>query len=111
MNTLKRTAALVRRGPLAVFSPTLRFPREMTADALLALANEMCKAESGHVLILGLILVAAAYCALRTWLDAAAWLVLFSIPINVYPIMLQRYNRIKLQELIDGNSLAISCHH
>ena len=93
---------LVRRGPLAVFSPTLRFPREKVAEALLALASEMCKAESGHVLILAIILVAAAYFALRTWFDAAAWLLLFSIPINVYPIMLQRYNRIKLQELIDG---------
>ena len=92
---------LVRRGPLAVFSPTLRLPKEKTVPALRALESEMRKAETGHVLIFVLILVLAGYFLLHGPLDAAAWLLLFNIPINGYPIMLQRYNRIKLQERID----------
>jgi len=40
------------------------------------------------------------YVLLKGWLDAVVWMLLFNILINGYPIMLQRYNRIKLQELI-----------
>jgi len=91
---------LVRRGPLAVFSPTLRFPKEKTASALQGLENEMRKAETGHALIFVLVLLFAGYMLLKGWPDAVVWTLLFNIVINGYPIMLQRYNRIKLQEFI-----------
>ena len=90
---------LVRRGPLSIFSPTLRFPEEKTVSALQGLLNEMRQAETGHALIFVLMLLFAGYAALKGWLDAVAWMLLFNILINGYPIMLQRYNRIKLQEL------------
>ena len=41
---------LVRRGPLAIFSPTLRFPKDQTLSAWQHLDHEMRKAETGHVL-------------------------------------------------------------
>lgn len=91
---------LVRRGPLAIFSPTLRFPKEKTISALQGLENEMRKAETGHALIFVLMLLVVGYVALKGWLDAVAWTLLFNTLINGYPIMLQRYNRIKLQELV-----------
>ena len=91
---------LVRRGPLSIFSPTLRFPKEKTISALQDLLNEMRKAETGHALIFVLMLLFVGYGLLKGWLDAVAWILLFNILINGYPIMLQRYNRIKLQELI-----------
>jgi hypothetical protein len=91
---------LVRRGPLAMFSPTLQFPKDKTVPALRTLENEMRKAETGHVLIFVLMLVFVGYALLQGWLDTVAWLLLFNILINGYPIMLQRYNRIKLQHLI-----------
>jgi hypothetical protein len=91
---------LVRRGPLSIFSPTLRFPKDKTAVALRTLETEMRKAETGHVLIFAVVLLFVCYALLRGWLDAVVWLLLFNILINGYPIMLQRYNRIKLQELI-----------
>ena len=93
---------LVRRGPLTMLSPTLHFPKEKTVTALRALDNEMRKAETGHVIIFALMFVFIGYALLKGWLDAAAWLLLFSILINGYPIMLQRYNRIKLQGLISA---------
>ena len=91
---------LVRRGPLAMFSPTLRFPKDKTVPALRILENEMRKAETGHVLIFVLMFVFVGYALLQGWFDTVAWLLLFNILINGYPIMLQRYNRIKLHELI-----------
>jgi hypothetical protein len=91
---------LVRRGPLAIFSPTLRFPQERTLSALLSLEGEMRRAETAHVLIFLLVLLYAGYLLLNGWLDAAAWTLLCNVLINGYPIMLQRYNRIKLQGLI-----------
>jgi Glycosyl-4,4'-diaponeurosporenoate acyltransferase len=91
---------LVRRGPLSIFSPTLRFPKEKTVSALQGLESEMRKAETGHALIFMLVLLFVGYMLLKGWLDAVVWMLLFNILINGYPIMLQRYNRIKLQELI-----------
>ena len=91
---------LARRGPLSIFSPTLRFPKEKTVSALQGLLYEMQKAETGHALIFVLVLLFVGYGLLKGWLDAVAWMLLFNILINGYPIMLQRYNRIKLQELI-----------
>jgi hypothetical protein len=95
---------LVRHGPLALFSPTLRFPKERTVSALQSLLGEMQKAETGHALIFVLVLLFVGYALFKGWLDAVAWMLLFNILINGYPIMLQRYNRIKLQELIQQQS-------
>jgi len=91
---------LVRRGPLSIFSPTLRFPKDKTIPALQNLDNEMRKAETGHVFIFVLMLVFAGYALLKGWYDAVGWMLAFNVMINGYPVMLQRYNRIKLQELI-----------
>ncbi len=90
---------MVRRGPLTILSPTLRLPKDKTATALRNLDNEMRKAETGHVIILGIMLLLTCYPLLQGWLDAVAWIVFFNILINGYPIMLQRYNRIKLATL------------
>ena len=91
---------LVRRGPLAIFSPTLRFPKDKTIAALQHLDHEMRKAEAGHVVIFLLMLVFISYALLNGWFDAVGWMLLFNVLINGYPIMLQRYNRILLQDLI-----------
>lgn len=91
---------LVRRGPLAIFSPTLRFPKDKTVPALRTLDIEMRKAETGHALILVVMLLFVGYALFRGYFDAVAWLLLFNILINGYPIMLQRYNRIMLQKLV-----------
>ncbi|MGE5262596.1 MAG: hypothetical protein ACM3S0_04375 [Acidobacteriota bacterium] len=91
---------LLRRGPLRILSPTLQFPKEKTVSALRNLENEMRKAETAHALTFILMLWVVGYAAVKGWLDAVIWMLLFDVLINVYPIMLQRYNRIKLQELI-----------
>src|SRR5574341_1058650 len=87
---------LLRRGPLRALSPTLQFPKEKTVSALRNLENEMRKAETAHTLTFILMLLFGGYAVINGWLDAVMWILLFNIIINVYPIMLQRYNRIKL---------------
>jgi len=91
---------LLRRGPLRILSPTLQFPKEKTVAALRNLENEMRKAETAHTLTFILMLMWVGYVAVNGWLDAVLWILLFNVLINVYPIMLQRYNRIGLRELI-----------
>jgi len=91
---------MVRRGPLSIFSPTPRFPERKTVPVLRNPEREMRKAETGHLLVFFLMLLFAGYAWLNGWLAAVVWMSLFNIPFNVYPIMLQRYNRIKLQELV-----------
>lgn len=92
---------MVRRGPFSIFSPTLRFPAQKTALTLRNLENEMRKAETSHLAIFFMVLVLVIYALFKGWFDAAAWLLLFNILFNGYPVLLQRYNRIKIQELIN----------
>jgi hypothetical protein len=91
---------LLRRGPLSIFSRTLRFPKEKTISALRHLDHEMRKAETIHGFHFMLMLLFVSYALLRGWFDAVGWMLAFNVIINGYPIMLQRYNRIKLQELV-----------
>jgi cytochrome b561 len=92
---------IVRRSPFTVFSPTLRFPPQKTTPALRNLENEMRKAETSHMAIFFMILVLVIYALINGWFDAIAWLLFFNIIFNGYPVMLQRYNRIKIQELVN----------
>jgi hypothetical protein len=91
---------IVRRGPFTILSPTLRFPVEKTASTLRILENEMCKAETSHLVIFCLILLLAGYALFMGWWNAVAWLLLFNILFNGYPVILQRYNRLKIEEFI-----------
>ncbi|MFN8444988.1 MAG: hypothetical protein U0175_29650 [Caldilineaceae bacterium] len=91
---------LMRRGPLAIFSLNLRLPPEKSIPALRALESNMRNAETLHVLIFLILFLFIGYALVQGWLDAVGWLLLFNCLLNVYPVMLQRYNRIRLQELI-----------
>jgi hypothetical protein len=90
---------LVRRGPLSIFSPTLHFSGG--SEAIPKLNFEMCKAEAGHLTIFLVMLLFAGIAMVRGWFDAAGWMLLFSVILNGYPIMLQRYNRIRLQQILN----------
>ena len=93
---------IVRRAPFTLLSPTLRFSGERTFHSLRSLENEMCKAETSHLVIFLLMFVLTGYALFHGWLDAAAWLLLFNILFNGYPVTLQRYNRLKIEELMNG---------
>lgn len=96
---------LVRRGPLSIFSSTLRFQKDRTLSVLQYLDIEMRKAETGHMFIFLIMLLIVSYALLSGRLDAAIWILGFNVIINGYPIMLQRYNRIKIQKLIQRKNV------
>jgi hypothetical protein len=91
---------LVHRGPLSVFNPTLRIPKERTVAALRHLEHQMRKAETSHLFTFLVVLLFTVYAFLRAGFVAVIWMLFFNIVINGYPVMLQRYNRIKLEKLI-----------
>lgn len=99
---------LVRRGPLAIFSLNLRFPPEKTVPALRGLESKMCGAETSHVLIFLIMFLFIGYALFQGWLAAVGWLLFFNLLLNGYPVMLQRYNRIRLQALIRQQEQALS---
>jgi hypothetical protein len=87
---------LLRRGPLSVFNPKLHLPAVRDAQAFAQLDAAMRGAETNHVIMFLIVLLAIAHAILRGWWDAAAWTLLFNVLINAYPVMLQRYNRGRL---------------
>ena len=94
---------LVYRGPFRVFSPTMRlskFSEGLNVSALRRLEHETRKGEATHLFVFVLVLPFVGYAALRGWLDAVLWLMTFNVILNVYPVMLQRYHRNRLQKLL-----------
>lgn len=89
----------LRRGPLRILSPDLRLPQKITLEGLREVERRMRRAEAIHVFALLIALLPACYGVVRG-LSGTVWILLFNLAINVYPIMLQRYNRIKLEALM-----------
>jgi hypothetical protein len=58
------------------------------------------KSEQGHLLWMLVAVPALVYALLRDWWLIALWLFLGNLVINVYPIMLQRYNRARIQQIL-----------
>jgi hypothetical protein len=91
---------LVRRGPLSIFSPTFRPPHDRSVETFRFLDQETRKAETAHLLVFLLMVLLVGYALLGRWFDAMGWLMAFNILLNGYPVMLQRYNRMKIQRLL-----------
>jgi len=88
----------LRRGPLAVFNPQLHLPAEHTPAQLAHLAQRMRDAEASHAVLFVVMLAVVVHAAARGWWPAAALTLVFDVLMNLYPVMLQRYNRDKLAE-------------
>ena len=91
---------LLRRGPLHVFNPKLQFPKELDAVGVAKVEQRMRTAEANHVVMFLVTLLAVAHACVRGWWDSAAWIALFDVLINGYPVILQRYNRGRLAPLL-----------
>lgn len=90
---------VLRRGPLRIFNPKLHLPGVRDAESLAKLDAAMRGAETNHVIMFLVVALVIAHAMVRGWWDAAAWTLLFNVLINVYPVMLQRYNRGRLRSL------------
>ncbi len=60
------------------------------------------KAEFLHLAALMVLLVPTTYWTLHGWWWGVFWLTFFNVLFNAYPIMLQRYNRVRLRRLFQN---------
>jgi hypothetical protein len=81
-----------------MLNPSLRFSGRL--DSLKQLETATQAAEKAHAIVFLMMLLPTAYALTKGWLDAAGWMMLFNIPFNMYPVKLQRYNRMRLQRLV-----------
>jgi hypothetical protein len=78
-------------------------------NGLAALGETMCAADVAHALGFLASGVFAAATLMLGWLDAALWILFFNVLFNGYPVMLQRYNRLRLLRLTLHLSSRRSC--
>ncbi len=86
--------AIVRRGPLSVFNRAL--PAAWRTGDRGRIEHEIRAAEAGHGIAFGIVLALSITAYLRGHPGRAAWLVALDIPMNLYPVLLQRYHRVRL---------------
>lgn len=89
---------LIRRGPLHILAPDFEYGGKR--EYLPELEQYTRSSEAIHVYAFSTSLLLTAFALYNGWFISAAWLLASNIPLNVYPVMLQRYNRLRLQKMI-----------
>ena len=64
------------------------------------LLQTMQSSEAAHALVFVTVGAFVVVALVMNWLDAAVWLMLCNVLFNGYPVMLQRYNRRRLQRVL-----------
>ncbi|WP_126246158.1 glycosyl-4,4'-diaponeurosporenoate acyltransferase CrtO family protein [Chitinophaga rhizosphaerae] len=75
-------------------------PVERNTAALEHLHYQTRKSELGHAIILVIVLGFNVYVAVRFGVLKSLWLLVLNILLNLYPVLLQRYNRPRLERAI-----------
>lgn len=75
-------------------------PVEKNVQALQHNLLKTKKAEFGHLVIFLVVLAVTAYVILASSIRDAIWLIFFNILLNLYPVLLQRYNRPRIERAI-----------
>ena len=88
----------IRRGPLHIFATHMEISSR--AHSLGLLISDTERAETVHVLSVFVTVPVAAIAMIMGKALGGAFTLLFSLPLHGYPIMLQRYNRIRLQQAL-----------
>ncbi|NLI90819.1 MAG: hypothetical protein GX434_01055 [Peptococcaceae bacterium] len=88
---------VIRRGPLHVLAPQIQINNIKISLELLEL--EMQRAETIHVIAMLIAIVPAIISITKGMIISGILLIGFSILMHAYPIMLQRYNRSRLNKI------------
>ena len=75
-------------------------PVEKNLQALVHLEYRTKQSELGHVIIFFIVLAFTIYVAITFGIKETLSLIILNILLNVYPVLLQRYNRPRLQRAI-----------
>ncbi len=76
-------------------------PVENKTKSLINLKYRTKQSELGHIIILVIVLGFIVLVAIRYGIMEALWLLILNILLNLYPIFLQRYNRPRLDRVIN----------
>lgn len=90
---------VMRSAPFSSLNPELRRNRRRTRADLDQLDQQMRQAESSHVYAFAIMIVVAAMVGGISSTATAGWILGISILINGYPVILQRYNRLRLNRV------------
>jgi hypothetical protein len=96
--------ALVRRGPLSLPNRTL--PAAWHSGDPARIERETRAAEGGHAIAFLIVALLAIVSLVRGAPERAMWLAVLDLPMNLYPVLLQRDHRHRLQELLSAGKLA-----
>jgi hypothetical protein len=98
--------ALVRRGPLSIYNRAL--PAAWHGGDPERIERETRAAEGGHGIAFLIVLFLALVALVRGDLERAAWLLALDIPINLYPVLLQRDHRQRLEKMLRAGEVHAS---
>jgi len=87
---------LLRRPPVTWFNPRLRLPATRDDRSLVRLDASMRTAEASHAISFVVTIGVVGFALVEGWWGGAAWMLAFDVVVNGYPVMLQRYNRVRL---------------
>lgn len=69
---------------------------------LLGLERGIREAETDHAIALAVMVAISTYTIMNAWWPLTGWLLLTNVVANVYPIMLQRFNRARLLPVLEA---------
>ena len=95
---------VVRRGPLSISNRAL--PAAWHSGKPERIERETRAAEGGHAIAFLIVLALALVALVRRDPERAGWLIAFDIPMNLYPVLLQRDHRHRLAEMLRAGELA-----
>jgi len=80
-------------------------------SGLRSLSQGVRQAETNHVISFLVLLLTFIYALTRNWYGVAGWLAAVNVIANVYPVMLQRHNRARVEPLLETSRcrLTSSC--
>ena len=76
-------------------------PIERNIKALMHLHYQTKQSELGHVVILIIVLGFNVFVAVKFGIVKSLWLLILNILLNLYPVLLQRYNRPRIERAIN----------
>jgi len=76
-------------------------PIEKNTKALIHLHYKTKQSELGHIIIMIIVLGFTVYAAFKFGVLQSLWLLILNILLNFYPILLQRYNRPRIERAIN----------
>lgn len=80
-------------------------PVEKNTEALIHLHYQTKQAELGHIIIFIIVMGFNIFVALKFGVFQSLWLLILNILLNLYPILLQRYNRPRIERALNLSKL------